>query len=225
MYYVRAYASNSSGTSYGNELTFTPSIVPGTVSDMDGNAYSTVTIGTQVWMGSNLKTTKYNDGTAIPLVTDNTAWTNLATPGYCWYNNDATTYKSTYGALYNWYTVNTGKLCPTGWHVPSDSEWTILTTYLGGESVAGGKLKETGTSHWLSPNTAATNTTGFTALPGSYRDFGGWFGGGSIDCYWWSSTEYSTDGAWGRGLNNYSSTVVRNYYSKRDGFSVRCLKD
>ena len=120
-------------------------------------------------MAENLKTTKYRDGTSIPLVTENTAWLNLTTPGYCWYNNDAAHYKSTYGALYNWYVLNAGSngwknVCPTGWHVPTDAEWTTLTTYLGGESIAGGKLKETGTSHWLSPNTVATNETGLHTL-------------------------------------------------------------
>jgi len=111
---------------------------PSTVTDIDGNVYHIVAIGTQVWMAENLKTTKYNDGTFIPLVTDSTAWGNLSTPGYCWYNNDAATYKNTYGALYNWFTVNTGKLSPKGWHIPSDTEWETLITYLGGESLAGG---------------------------------------------------------------------------------------
>ncbi|MBI5010148.1 MAG: fibrobacter succinogenes major paralogous domain-containing protein, partial [Bacteroidia bacterium] len=147
-------------------LTIISSFSSAQVSDIDGNVYQTVTIGTQVWMKENLKTTKLNDGIALPNVIDNAAWAALTTTGYCWYNNDATTYKSTYGALYNWYAVNTGKLCPIGWHVPSDDEWTLLTTFRGGYSVAGGKLKETGTLHWTSPNTGATNETGFTALPG-----------------------------------------------------------
>src|SRR5450759_4787246 len=116
-----------------------------TVKDIDGNVYKTVTIGKQVWMVENLKTTKYNDGITIPLVIDNTAWTDLITPKYSWFNNDIAN-KEVYGALYNWYTVNTNKLCPKGWHIPTDEEWTTLTTYLGGEGVAGGKLKETGTT-------------------------------------------------------------------------------
>ena len=149
-YYVRAYATNSAGTGYGNDISFTTQQGGvGNVTDDDGNVYHSVTIGTQVWMVENLKTTKYNDGTSIPLVTDATDWHNLLTPGYCWNNNDEATYKATYGALYNWYTVNTGNLCPTGWHVPGDAEWTTLTTYLGGEDVAGGKLKEVGITHWL----------------------------------------------------------------------------
>jgi len=222
-YYVKAYATNSQGTGYGNEVSFTTT---STVTDIDGNVYNTVTIGTQVWMAENLKTTKYNDNTSIPLVTDNTAWAALTTSGYCWYNNDAATYKATYGALYNWHTVNTGKLCPTGWHVPTDAEWTTLTTYLGGEGVAGGKLKETGTAHWISPNTGATNETGFTALPGGFRDYNG-------PCYyigsyglWWSSTEYSTtSSAWRRTMHYDNTSVLRDYFDKRLGFSVRCVRD
>jgi uncharacterized protein (TIGR02145 family) len=233
-YYVRAYATNSAGTGYGTEITFktstnpstgiifNPTLTYGTVSDNDNNVYKTKQIGTQVWMAENLKATKYNDGTAIPLVTDNTDWTNLSTPGFCWYNN-ADTNKDTYGALYNWYTVNTGKLCPTGWHMPSDAEWTTLTTWLGGESISGGKLKETGTSHWLSPNTGATNTSGFTAIPGGYR--GGAFG--DIDSYgtWWSSTEYSTIYPWERDMFCSSNDVGRFYDVKQTGRSVRCLKN
>jgi uncharacterized protein (TIGR02145 family) len=193
--------------------------------DYDGNTYHTIKIGTQVWMAENLKTTRNKNGHIIPLVTDNTAWGNLTTPGYCWYNNDPSEYKATYGALYNWYTVNTGNLCPTGWHVPTDAEWTTLTTYLGGESTAGVKLKEKGTAHWLSPNTGATNETVFTALPGGYRgsngayDFIGSYGD------WWSSTEYSTTTAWYRSMACGSSGVGRGGYNKQDGFSVRCLRD
>jgi uncharacterized protein (TIGR02145 family) len=224
-YYVRAYATNSAGTAYGNEISFTTSSAGTTVTDNDGNVYNTVTIGTQTWMAENLKTTKYNDNTSIPLVTDNTAWAALTTSGYCWYNNDAATYKATYGALYNWYTVNTGKLCPTGWHVPTDAEWTTLTTYLGGESIAGGKLKATGTTYWASPNTGATNESGFTALPGGYR-----YGNGtcfSIGGYgiWWSSTEYSATYAWYRAVSYDDADVNRFSDYKQDGLSVRCLRD
>jgi len=172
-------------------------------------------------MVENLKTTSYNDGTAIPLVTDNTAWSNLSTPGYCWYNNDAATYKVTYGALYNWYTVNTGKLCPTGWHVPTDAEWTTLTTYLGGESIAGGKLKETGTSHWDSPNTGATSETGFTALPGGLRYYDGTFDGLGYYGLWWGATE----DAWGQGVGYDYIDVTRGSSDKSYGFSVRCVRD
>jgi uncharacterized protein (TIGR02145 family) len=196
-----------------------------TVTDVDGNVYRTVKIGTQVWMSENLKTTNYNDGTSIPLVTEGTVWANLSTPGYCWYNNDASNYKATYGALYNWYPVNSGKLCPKGWHVPLDAEWTILTAYLGGQSLAGGKLKEKGTTHWQSPNTGATNESGFTALPGCGRVANGTFcligGYGG----WWSLSEHSETTAYGRDVG-YSNSGINKYYdSKRSGFSIRCLRD
>jgi len=219
-YYFRAYATNSVGTAYGNQLSFTTT---NTVTDIEGNIYNTITIGTQTWMKENLKTTKYNDGTPIPLVTDNIAWAALTTPSYCWYNNDATTYKNTYGALYNWYTVNTGKLCPTGWHVPTDAEWTTL---LGGENVPGGRLKEIGTTHWSSPNAGATNETGFTALPGGARNFdGSYYDVGKLGT-WWSSTEYSSSSsAWFRPMNYNDTNVNRNYTNKQNGFSVRCLRN
>jgi len=221
-YYVRGYATNSAGTAYTDNVTF--KTLPDLPTDADGNIYKTVTIGTQTWFAENLKTTKYMDNTVIPLVTDNNIWSNLTTPGYCWYNNDATN-KSTYGALYNWYTVNTGKLCPSGWRVPSDADWTILTTYLGGEGVAGVKLKETGTSHWTSPNTSATNTTGFTAVPGGFRnDFGTFLYLGSHGG-WGSSTEDSTTGAWCRGMGYNYNSVNRIFSYKKDGLSVRCMRN
>jgi uncharacterized protein (TIGR02145 family) len=146
-----------------------------TVKDIDGNVYKTITIGTQVWMAENLRTTKLDDGKIVPLVTDDKIWAGLNTPAYCWYTNNAPENKNKYGALYNWYTVSTNKLCPRGWHVPTDAEWKTLITNLGGESVAGGKLKEKGTSHWQSPNAGATNETGFTALPSGERKQSGVF--------------------------------------------------
>jgi uncharacterized protein (TIGR02145 family) len=191
----------------------------------DAKEYKWVKIGIQVWMADNLKTTKYNDGTDIPLVTDNTAWFNLTTPGYCWYNNDKATYGDTYGALYNWYTVETSNLCPSGWHVPTDAEWTTLTDSLGGTSVAGGKLKEAGTTHWSSPNTGATNETGFTALPGGARfSLGPFYFVGSYG-HWWSSTEDSSTNAWSRNMYCDNADVDREYNDKKFGFSVRCLRD
>jgi len=199
----------------------------GTITDLDGNSYNTISIGAQCWMQKNLSVTRYNDGAAIPLVTDNTAWSNLTTPGYCWYNNDAATYKAAYGAMYNWYTVNTGKLCPTGWHVPSDAEWTTLTDYLGGTSVAGGHLKEAGTTHWLSPNTGADNSSGVTALPVGNRSYddGSFYGlGGSA--FFWGSTEIDAGNASYRYLG-YGTAYVSQYGDGHEdfGFSVRCLKD
>jgi len=196
-----------------------------TVTDIDGNVYKTVTIGTQVWMASNLKTTKYNDGKNIPNVTVDGTWETLTTGAYCWYNNDEATYKATYGALYNWYAVNTGKLCPVGWHLPTDAEWTKLITYLGGKSVAGGKLKETGAIHWYIPNTEATNSSGFTALPGGYRYDNEAFDGVGYYGTWWCSTELNTNTAWGWSMGYGGSSAGRSIYNKASGFSVRCLRD
>jgi len=204
---------------------------PSTVTDIDGNVYATVQIGNQCWMIENLKVTRYNDGTNISLVTENTEWTNLAFLGmgaYCWYDNDEITYKNTNGALYNWFTVNTGKLAPEGWHVPSDAEWAILTDYLGGEDVAGGKLKESGTTNWATPNTGATNESGFTALPSGYRYFDGsfqYFGnlGG-----WWSSTAQDDNlfgGAWYRSVWYNNTSGPKSGDAKEVGFSIRCIKD
>jgi uncharacterized protein (TIGR02145 family) len=198
---------------------------PGIVKDVDGNLYKTIKIGPQVWITENLKTTKYKDGTAIPLVADNTAWSNLTTPGYCWYTNNEAVHKATYGALYNWYVVSTGNLCPFGWHVPSNVEWTTLTDYLGGTIVAGGKLKETGTTHWASPNTGATNETGFTALPGGYRYLNGTFYYIGSYGFWWSATEIEATVAWSRNLYYSNSNVTRISFSEGNGFSVRCLRD
>ena len=227
-YHYRVNATNSLGTTNGSELTFTTA--PANVNDIDGNTYNVIAIGTQVWMAENLKTTKYNDNSTIPLVTDASAWAALTTPAYCWYNNDEATYKATYGALYNWYTVdaasNGGKnVCPTGWHVSTDAEWTTLTTYLGGGAVAGGKLKETGTTHWLTPNTGATNENGFTALPGGYHNSNGYYGSFGDYGYWWSSTEYSTTTAWYRDMYKGEASIIWGNSLEQWGLSVRCVRD
>jgi uncharacterized protein (TIGR02145 family) len=205
---------------------FNPSVIYGTMTDQDGNVYKTVTIGTQTWMAENLRTTKYNDGTAIPNVTDNDEWGGLSTGAYCNYNNTINTDTiATYGRLYNWHAVNTGKLAPKGWHVPSDAEWTQLTTYLGGVSVAGGKLKETGTTHWNSPNGGATNETGFTALPGGFRiTYGSFFNIGDLGL-WWSATESYASIAWGHVVGSNDGGVRRHNYDKELGYSVRCVRD
>ena len=208
----------------GGELTFTRSFELPTVTAIDGNVYHTVTIGTQTWMVENLNSTHYNDGVSIPCIIDNSVWKKMSTPAYCWYNNDVSN-KAIYGALYNWYAINTGKLAPKGWHVPTDAEWTTLTDYLGGESVAGGKLKEKGTSHWKSPNKDATNENGFSALPSGYRNYNGVFGNLGIDSGWWSSTVYDVVNSWGRGLNYNDGNLGSDYGTKCYGFSVRCLKD
>lgn len=201
--------------------------------DGAGNHYPVVQIGTQCWMAENLRTTQYNDNTVIPLVVDGlginvVGWTNLHTPGYCWFNNDELTYKNSCGALYNWHTVNTGKLAPNGWHVPSDSEWTTLSTYLSDKSVAGGKLKEIGTTRWQFPNTGATNETGFSALPSGTRDYGGGnFNVMGFNCTWWSKTENELNSccALNWSVSYFSNAIWRGNDGKGYGFSVRCIKD
>jgi len=211
---------------------------PGTVTDASGNTYPTVTIGKQVWMAENLRTTKYRDGSNIPVVTSNTTWANnwnngspLSQPMMCWYNNDQATYTANkIGALYNWYTINPAtngnkNVCPTGWHVPTDAEWTTLTTSLGGESVAGGKMKSTGTQNWLSPNTGATNSSGWSGLPGGGRGGDGPFLEVGANGLWWSSTEGDTNVAWFRSLGYNVGGVGRYGDIKTIGFSVRCLRD
>ncbi|MBP7152303.1 MAG: fibrobacter succinogenes major paralogous domain-containing protein [Paludibacteraceae bacterium] len=224
-YYVRAYAINSAGTGYGETFLFTTQQeIVTTVTDIDGNVYQAVAIGSQVWMAENLRTTRYSDGSPIPLVTDNAEWSGYYTSGYCWYNNDQTTYGNTYGALYKWASIELNP-CPEGWHVPSDDEWTTLTNYLGGHSVAGGKLKETGTTHWDSPNTDATNESGFTALPGGLRLRNGEFFNVRSEGIWWSSTEHTIEQAWIRSIFNNSGNLDRYPNFKNDGYSVRCVKD
>jgi uncharacterized protein (TIGR02145 family) len=238
-YYIRAYAINSAGVAYGTQksfqtlsaigsIIFNPNLTYGSVSDIDGNTYKTIQIGTQTWMAENLKTTKYNDNTNIPLVADNSAWENLYTtksPGCCWYLNDPSTYKDFYGAYYNWYAVNTGKICPTGWHVPSETEWTALSTFLGGTDVAGGKLKETGTTHWQDPNVGATNETGFTALPVNLRNYDGAFYDTGVYGNWWSDTYEFNEHSWTSGVYYNTSGLYITSNVNPLGLNVRCLKD
>jgi len=198
-----------------------------TVKDIDGNVYNTVVIGTQVWMKENLKTTKYNDGTSIPNMNQ---WVNLTTGAYSWYDNDAATYKTPYGALYNWYAVGTGKLCPTEWHVPSFEEWISLRNFLGGVKEAGGKMKETGTDHWKKSNKKASNESGFTALPGGYRDALGFHGLGKYAFFWssgdwFSGTEVDPLSAWRWELFKKGGKFYRSGRTKDGGNSVRCIKD
>jgi uncharacterized protein (TIGR02145 family) len=221
-YYIRAYATNSKGTAYGDEITI--KTYTGVVTDYEGNIYNTVTIGSQLWMAKNLKATKYSDGASIPIVTDQTTWNTTSLPGYCWYNNDESN-KNTYGTLYNWYAVNaSGKnICPTGWHVPSDGEWSTLTSFLNGENGAGGKLKEAGLTHWASPNTGATNETGFTALGAGSR--GGSFLGFGTDADFWTSTEYNSGSSWNRFISSSNNNVHRLFSGYQNGFSIRCVKD
>ena len=223
-YYIRAYATNTVGTAYGDNQEFVTLIdCPSTMTDDEGNAYSTVYIDRQCWMKENL-----NIGTRINGSEEMTD--NSTIEKYCYDNNEANC--NTYGGLYQWdemmkYLAYEGArgICPSGWHLPTDDEWTILTDYLGGESVAGGKMKEAGTAHWDYPNSDATNSSGFTALPGSYRSGSGSFGGLGSYGRWWSSTKHSGTTAWNRRLGYDNGKVYRNGYSKTDGRSVRCLKD
>ena len=199
------------------------------ITDIDGNTYKTVYIGGQQWMAENLKVSKYSDGTTIPNIPDNIQWQNNTTGAWSYYNNDVAN-NAKYGKLYNWVaaskTTNGNKsVCPTGWHVPTDAEWTVLTDYLGGESIAGGKMKEVGTTNWNSPNTDATNTSLFTGLPGGYRYYGGNYGGIGNYGYWWSSTESYPFTAWHRSLVSISGVAYRTNSYKEYGLSVRCLRD
>jgi uncharacterized protein (TIGR02145 family) len=194
------------------------------IDSRDNEKYKTVKIGNQIWMAENLRASRFNDGTPVPLVTDGVVWAELTTPGYCWYDNDVKENIGIYGGLYNWYTVNSGKLCPKGWHVPTDAEWTTLSTFLG-EDAAGNKLKETGTTHWNSPVTEANNVTGFSAIPGGSRNEKGAFLKIGNFGYWWSSTGESRTNAWYRLMIYNTSFVSRGNLNKKQGFSVRCLKD
>ncbi len=199
------------------------------INDVDGNTYKTVYLGTQQWMAENLKTIKFNDGTFIKFIIDGSEWQNNNTGAYSFYDNDDSNI-FTNGLLYNWYAISptsngNKNVCPSGWHVPTDNEWTILTDYLGGENIAGGKMKEIGTINWNSPNTDATNTSNFTGIPSGCRNTNGNFYHIKNNAYWWSSTSSSTTNAWYRNLFNINGSANRANVSKADGFSIRCLKD
>ncbi len=209
---------------FGLLYCFSTAVTASTVTDIDGNIYQTVTIGTQVWMAENLRVTHYRNGDPIPSVTDNSVWASLATGAYCEYNNDPANV-AIYGRIYNWYAVNDSRnMAPEGWHIPTDADWQVLSDYLGGDAIAGGKMKEAGTAHWLEPNTGATNESGFTALPGGWRSpyyyyMGSW-------AFFWSSTEANSNHAWLRDLHYNTTELFRGEYGeKSDGFSIRCVRD
>ncbi len=196
-----------------------------TVKDADGNLYLTVKIGRQEWIAENLKTTKFNDGKQIALVKDEKQWKALGTPGYCLFNNDLSN-KEEYGALYNWYAVNTKKLCPKGWHVPTDEEWRTMVAFLGDKNTAANKLKESGTDHWKNALVVTTNDYDFSALPGGTRLYSGSFPEfGNSYAVWWTSSEFSSLAAYNWGLHNSTSRVFNGYDNKQCGFSVRCIMD
>lgn len=247
-YYVRAYAINNAGTAYGTEISFTtmnlaivsnatcgapnvhnPSFNYGSVIDQDGNLYKTIVIGSQEWMAENLKVAHYNNGDALPIVTNWSSWSALTSGASCWYNNDSASFDCPYGRLYNWYAAtDTRNLCPTNWHVPSNSEWATLVTYLdinanGAVSLtAGGMMKSISTQYWISPNTAADNSSGFSGLPGGWLSSS--FGNIGIIGMWWSST-YAQTMVWAPNLVNDNSEVEGGTVPKEIGVSVRCIKD
>jgi uncharacterized protein (TIGR02145 family) len=233
-YHVRAYATNDAGTSYGSEITFTtlsvnlptfnPDLTYGNVTDIDGNIYKTIQIGTGTWMAENLKTTRLNDGSEIISYSN---WVSGSFPAMFWFNDDPGMYKDIYGGYYNIQAVNTEKLCPEGWHVPDKSDWSQLISFLGNEGSAGGKMKESGTLNWMSPNYGATNESGYTGLPGGYRRDK--FLQRGISSFWWSATAnhiYS---------GTYNDSYVLDYKYKsirilimsysRAGLNVRCVQD
>lgn len=195
-----------------------------TITDFDGNQYDTLVIGTQVWLKQDLKTTHYRNGVAIPNVTDSVIWGGLTTAARCYYNNDSATNAPTYGSLYNWHVANDTNICPLGYRVPSDEDWTDLEDFLGGDSVAGAKLKEAGTTHWLSPNAGATNTTSFTGLPAGWRNFQNTYAlMGENVLYWTTSTQGA--GVWTRYLWYMFEGVDRNLAPKMLGMCIRCMKN
>jgi uncharacterized protein (TIGR02145 family) len=221
-YYVRAYATNSVGTTYGERVSFSTLyfIYGDDVEDVDGNTYKTVVIGNQIWMAENLKTTKFNNTTSINFGIENASWENNTNGTYTWYSNNID-YKETYGALYSWHAVNTGMLCPAGWHVPTNTEWFSLVEYIGGQ--VGAALKAT--SGWTN-NGNGTDKYGFTALPGGSRNYYDHsFYSIGMNAYWWSSTNISTNTAWSIFVSSGSGSVTTNDLNVNSGFSVRCVKD
>ena len=248
-YYVKAYVITNSITSYGTEKSFTTPVSDGrTITDVDHNVYPIVTIGNQTWMADNLKVIHYHDGSQIQLVEDQSTWFDfgLDNQAYCWYDN-VNSNGFLFGALYTWPAAMHGSesndsnpgtvqgVCPDGWHLPSDSEWKQLEMYLGLSqleadgpewrgTVEGGKMKQTGTKYWISPNTGATNESGFSASPGGWRHGDGFFKNIGISARFWSSSK-TGDYAWIRGLDNNSSGVYRNFAGLYEGHSIRCIKN
>ncbi len=209
----------------------------GTVTDSNGNTYKTVKIGEQWWMAENLRVTNYSDGTTIPEVIDDQDWRTLTTDAMCWYNSSYIQYGVDYGGLYNWHAVHKGKLCPDGWHVPTDEEWQQLERYLGMSAEEakglgwrgtdeGGKLKASDTTYWHSSNPGSTNSTGFTALPGGYRNnYNGSFGFITGVGYYWTASSSNSNFAWYREFGFHENRIQRSYFDFKYGFSVRCVKD
>jgi uncharacterized protein (TIGR02145 family) len=213
-----------------------------TVHDVDGNSYPVIVIGTQVWMAENLKTTRYSDGTPIPMVSDSSGWASLTSPSFCWYGNDPVSCAAKYGALYNWYATNpkgngNRNLCPEGWRVPTDEDWTILAQYLADNGYGfEGERRDiakalSAASGWKPHNIVSSpgndqesnNRSGFNAVPAGYRNFLGAFNYAGSYTYWWSSSEQSPEKAFYRFIHSYYSYLGRNSFSKKNGFSIRCV--
>lgn len=228
-YVLRWTVTNNCGSIY-DEVTVSfeedashlnPNLTYGSVSDIDGNSYATIQIGTQNWMAENLKVSKYNDGNTIPYVTDRTEWNSTLTGAFTYFNNDDS-HNTLYGKFYNWHAVNTEKLCPTGWHIPTHAEWTILTDYLGGTTLAGGKMKSV--TGWNSPNTGASNVSGFSGLPAGYRHSRS-SGSLNISGFWWSASEESASKSYQRDLQYQNSNVGTGSHPRYNGLSCRCVED
>lgn len=223
----------------GTGIDFNSDLTYGTVSDIEGNVYKTIVIGTQTWMAENLRATRYNDNTEIELIGDGNDWMNTETPGYCWYENNKQLYGNTYGAYYNWLTIITFRLCPTGWHVPSDNEWKALEMNLGMTqaladaegtrgTLEGSAIKEAGANNWLQSGIPGTNTSGFTGVPGGYRSgYMGNFDEEGLASYWWTSTGYYPQGwiGYSRSMYSGSSGIARTLRYLKEGFNVRCIKN
>ena len=225
-YHFRIETVNWWGTSWSDDRTFTTPAAS-TITDYDGNQYHQIGIGTQVWLKENLKVTHYSNGDAITHADSSVVWAGIVTGLYCVYN-DEPSIASTYGNLYNWYAVTDSRnLCPLGWHVPTDSEWELFGTFLGGDYVAGGKMKEAGSNHWTGLNAGADNSSGFTALPGGRRlDSSPAYGNFGTDGFWWSSSENDATTSWSRDIYTTNAILIRtNMYNKSWGQSVRCLKN
>lgn len=196
-----------------------------TVTDADGNVYQIVVINHQQWMKENLKVTHYNNGVLIPNITDARDWKALRSGARCYYDNDSIANDSIYGALYNWYVVKDNLICPSGWHIPTHAEWTALEDFLGGWEFAGGKMKEQGTLHWKAPNNGATNSSGFTGLPGGMRGLENRYEYKGENGLWWTSSLQSSLGAWSRYLWYMADVSDANPVPKTLGLSLRCICD
>lgn len=198
--------------------------------DIDGNMYDLVKIGNQIWFGENLKVTRYNDGEAINIITNDTLWSNDMIPAMCWHNNDSNL-ADKYGGYYNWYVVSSGKLCPSGWHVPGRNEWDTLIEFLGGAANNSGKLKAH--DDWKKfMDIEISNEYKFSGIPAGNRYLNGKFVNTSLKAYWWSSTalgvkivDLSAERAWGFSLEYGTNHILSHYHEKGNGFSIRCIKD